>query len=104
MVTEILTAVGIPFKESHFLVPPDGTYAVWLDNVTNRGADDVILIREHSYTIEVYSAKIDPVSEASLESALDSRAIAYDKSEHIWIQSENLFETVYTFDHIEKRR
>lgn len=104
MVEEILTTAGIPNKETRFIYPPSETYAVWLDYVTRRGADNALLIAEHSITIEVYAKKIDKVAESNIEAVFAARAIPYEKSEHIWIESEQLFEVVYTFDYIEKRR
>ena len=106
MVKKILTGAGFvegeTFTETQFLSPPDTTYAVYLDSFTRRGADGVNLIKEHTYTIELYSEFGDPGAEARIEAMLDSFAIEYDKDERIWIQSEQLYETVYQFTIIEK--
>ena len=59
MVKEILTGAGFvegkTFKETRFLTPPKSTYAVYIDSYTRRGGDGVNLIKEHTYTIELYS-------------------------------------------------
>ena len=106
MVKKILTEAGFvegeTFIETQFLSPPDTTYAVFMDSFTRRGADGLNLLKEHSYTIELYSDFGDPEAEARIEAVLDRYGIEFDKADRIWIQSEQLYETVYTFDVITK--
>ena len=106
MVKTILTGAGFvegeTFKETRFLKPPQATYAVYIDSFTRRGADGVNLIKEHNYTIELYSYKADPTAEAKIENMFDTLGIEYDKSERYWLDTEQLYEVVFTFDFIEK--
>lgn len=106
MVKDILTEAGFvegeTFEETQFISPPDTTYAVYHDSFTRRGADRLNLIKEHDYTIELYSEFPDPEAEARIEEILDYYGIEYDKDDRIWIQSEQMYETVYTFNTIEK--
>ena len=106
MVKEILTGAGFvenkTFKETRFLKPPKTTYAVFMDSFTSRGADNLNLIKEHDYTIEVYSDKADPDAEGRIETTLDELGIEYDKDPRYWIQEEQLYQVVYTFNYIEK--
>ena len=106
MVKEILTLAGFvegkTFKETRFLKPPQSTYAVYFDSYERRGADSLNLIKEHDYTIELYSYKADPEAEASIESVLDTLGIAYDKASRYWIQEEQLYQVVYSFNYVEK--
>lgn len=106
MVKSILTAAGFvegqTFKETRFLKPPTTTYAVYMGSYASRGADGVNLVKEHSYTIELYSYKADPTAERKIEEVLDSSGIEYDKSERYWLDSEQLYQVVFNFDHIEK--
>lgn len=106
MVKDILTEAGFvegeTFEETQFINPPDTTYAVFMDSFTRRGADKVNLLKEHSITIEIYSEFPDPEAEARLEAVLDYYGIEYDKADRIWIQSEQLYVTEYTFDFITK--
>ena len=106
MVKEILTAAGFvenkTFKETRFVTPPKTTYAVYLDSFTRRGADGKNLIKEHTYTIEVYSYKPDPTAESNIENVFDELALEYDKQDRYWIQGEQLYQVVYTFSYIEK--
>ena len=106
MVKEILTGAGFTegktFKETRFIKPPNTTYAVYLDSFTSRGADNLNLMKEHDYTIELYSCKSDATAESKIENELDKRGIEYDKAERYWIQEEQLYQVIYTFNFIEK--
>lgn len=106
MVKQILTGAGFvegkTFKETRFLRPPKTTYAVYEDSFTRRGADNLNLIKEHDYTIELYSYTQDPEAEARLEKIFDNLGIEYEKSPRYWIESEQLYQVVFTFNFIEK--
>lgn len=106
MVRKILTESGFienkTFKETRFLTPPTSTYAIYLDAFIRRGADNLNLIKAHIYTIELYSYAPDADAESRLESTLDKYGIEYEKEERYWIQSEQLYQVVYTFNFIEK--
>ena len=106
MVKRILTAAGFvegkTFRETRFLKPPKSTYAIYMDSFTRRGADGLNLIKDHDYTIELYSYAPDPEAEAKIESIFDELGIEYDKADRYWIQEEQLYQVVYTFRFIEK--
>ena len=106
MVKKILTEAGFvegeTFEETQFISPPQSTYAVFMDSFTRRGADRLNLIKDHSYTIELYSEFPDPEAEARIEAILDKYAIEYEKDDRYWIQSEQRYQTVYRFNFVEK--
>lgn len=106
MVKEILTNAGFiegkTFKETRFITPPKTTYAIYLDAYTRRGADGLNLVKDHDYTIELYSYKPDPDAESKIEASLDELGLAYDKDDRYWIHEEQLYQTIYTFNIIEK--
>lgn len=106
MVKDVLTGAGFvegkTFKETRFLKPPRDTYAVYMDSFTRRGADGLNLIKEHGCTIELYSYNPDPVAESKIEESLDNFGLEYDKADRYWIQEEQLYQVVYTFNFIEK--
>ena len=106
MVKQILTGAGFvedkTFKETRFISPPKTTYAVFMDSFIRRGADSLNLIKEHTYTIELYSYSSDPEAEARIEATLDSYGIEFSKEDRYWIDEEQLYQVVYTFDFIEK--
>lgn len=106
MVKRVLTGAGFvegkTFKETRFLKPPKTTYAVYMDSFTRRGADGLNLIKDHDYTIELYSYTPDPEAEARIEEILDELGLEYDKDDRYWIQEEQLYQVVYTFGFIQK--
>jgi len=106
MVKQILTAAGFiegeTFKETRFLRPPKKTYAVYHDSVNRRGADNLNCITEHNITIELYSQAPDPINESKIEAAIDQVGRPFNKDERFWIESEQLYQTIYTFNYIFK--
>ena len=106
MVKQVLTAAGFvegrTFKETRFLKPPKTTYAVFMDSYERRGADSLNLLKEHDYTIELYSYTPDPEAEKRIEDALDSLALEFVKDNRYWIQEEQLYQVIYSFSYIEK--
>ena len=106
MVKQILTGAGFvegkTFKETRFLKPPKTTYAVYMDSFMRRGADGLNLIKEHNYTIELYSYAPDPEAENKIENYFDLLGLEYSKDDRYWIQEEQLYQVVYTFNFMEK--
>ena len=107
MVKKVLTGAGFvegkTFKETRFITPPKkSTYAVYMDSFTGRGADGLNLIKDHDYTIELYSYAPDPEAEKKLEKSFDNLGLEYTKNDRIWLQEEQLYEVVYNFSSIEK--
>lgn len=106
MVKQVLTAAGFvegkTFRETRFLKPPKTTYAVYMDSFIRRGADGLNLIKNHDYTIELYSYTPDSVAEGNIESSLDALGFEYDKQDRYWMQNEQLYQVIYTFTFIEK--
>lgn len=102
MVNEILTATGLPYKESRFLTPPKTTYAIYNDSVDRRGGDNINLISQHDISIELYEYAPDPDAEKAIEDQLDLRGIEYSKESRFWIQAEQLYQVVYDFNYIQK--
>jgi hypothetical protein len=106
MVKRVLTEAGFvegkTFRETRFLKPPKSTYAVYLDSFYSRGADGFNLIKDHSYTVELYSYAPDPEAEVKIEKALDDLGLAYEKEPRTWLNEEQLYQTIYFFNYIEK--
>ena len=44
----------------------------------------------------------EKMKRARIEKSLDDLGIEYEKTERLWIQEEQLYEVVYTFNSIEK--
>lgn len=105
MAANILTAAGIPNRRHRFIKPPQGTHAVWMDDITTDGADNVAPgIFHHDVTIELYEPKPDDAAVASLEAQLDAAGLHWSKQDRYWIASEQMYQTVYEYSYTEKRR
>ena len=102
MEDKILKPTGIPYKESRFLKAPKTTYAVYMDSINRRGADNINLLTQHDVTIELYEYEKDPESEALIESQFDALGIEFDKQSRYWISEEQLYQVVYEFSYTEK--
>lgn len=107
MVDEILTGAGFvegeTYKETRFLTPPrDKTYAVYHDSVTGRGADDINMIEDHAPSIELYEYYPDKDAEVRLENEFNKRGIEYTKEPRYWLETEQLYQTVYDFNYTKK--
>ena len=105
MVNEILAAAGIQQRGSRFAKPPAGTYAVWFDDLDTDGPDGMPpCIFTNSVSIELYEPKKDPAAVQALEREMSARGLHWTKQDRVWIKAEQLYQTVYEFTHIEKRR
>ena len=103
MVEKILNAAGIKFAEGSFRQAPKTTYAVYLDDVEVRGADDINLLEEHSVTIELYEYLKDKETENRIEQAFDDFGMPYEKQSRTWLQVEQLYQVIYEFDYTAKK-
>lgn len=107
MVNKILTDAKFvkdeTYRETMFRDSPSETYAVFNDSRDVRGSDDLNMIVDHDVTIELYEYTPDPEAEARIESAFDAHSIAYNKQSRYWIQSEQLYQTIYEFNYVEKK-
>ena len=104
MVNEILTAAGLKYRRTRFPSPPAGTYAVYMDDVTTDGPDGKARIFTHSITVEVYEPKPDDGAETALEAAITAAGLQWTKQDRYWLDTEQLYQVVYEFEYIEKRR
>lgn len=104
MIDIILTAAGIPHRETRFPKPPQGTYAVYMDDVTTDGADGLNLQLIHEYTVELYEPRPDDTVERAIEDAIDAAGLRWTKQARYWIQEEQRYQVIYEFTYIEKRR
>ena len=105
MVSEIMAAAGIKERGSRFLKPPAETYAVWSDDITAEAPDLApARVFTHDVTVELYEYKKDEAAVNALEAELTNRGLEWTKQDRAWIQSEQMYQTVYEFTYTEKRR
>ena len=99
-IVSMLAETGIPFAYDHFAEgespnPPFICYL--LPKSDNFAADGSVYLRIDVVHIELYTDRKSPATERRLEVVLDAHGIFYNKSE-VWIDSEKLYEAVYTFE------
>lgn len=97
---EMLQKTGIPFAYDHFAEgespkPPFICYL--LPGSNNFAADGKVYFKINQVRIELYTDCKDLAVERKVEMVMDESGIFYNKSE-VWIQSEKLYEVLYSFE------
>ena len=105
MVETILATAGVKHRQNRFARPPAETYAVWMDDIETDGPDGMPpCIFTHNVTIELYEYKPDAEAEAAIEAAIGAAGLTWTKQDRYWLETEQLYQTIYDFSYIEKRR
>ena len=97
---EILAEIGIPFAYDHFAEgeSPELPFICYLLPGTNNfAADGIAYFKINEVNIELYTDIKDLEAEQRVEAVLDRYGIFYAKSE-VWIESERLYEVLYSFE------
>lgn len=96
-ITALLRPTGLPVAYRCFKGPVQLPYLVWMETRTaNFFADGTVYSRIRHVIVELYTAEKEPDTEASVERALAS--FAWEKTEEIWLESEQCFENLYEFE------
>ena len=99
-ITAILEEIGLPFAYDHFAEgeSPDPPFICYLiPNSDNFSADGRVYYKINEIHIELYTDCKNLSAEQKVEAVLDEHGIFYEKTE-VWIESENLYEVLYTFE------
>ena len=81
---------------------PTPPYVCWLlDSTDNAYGDNKVLTVIGRYDFELYADQRNMALERSIEAAFDAAGIAWAKS-GAYVESEDLVETIYSMDLIEK--
>lgn len=104
MVRDILAAAGISHRRGRFTAPKPATYAVYTDDVTTDGPDNMPLVLQHDVTVELYEDRPDDAAEAALEAAISAAGLQWTKQDRYWLQTEQMYQLIYEFTYYEKRR
>ena len=97
---QILSETQIPFAYHHFAEgeSPEPPFICYLlPESNNFSADGKVYYKINEVHIELYTDLKDLAVEQQLEDVLDEHGIFYNKSE-TWIESEKLYEVLYTFE------
>ena len=96
----MLNEIGVPFAYDHFAEgeAPDPPFICYLlPGSDNFAADGQVYYKINEVHIELYSDSKDSALENRVEDVFDKNEIFYNKSE-VWIESEKLYEILYTFE------
>lgn len=96
----MLNEMGIPFAYDHFAEgeSPEPPFICYLlPQSDNFSADGKVYYKLSGVHIELYTDIKDLSVEQKVEAVLDTHGIFYEKSE-VWIESEKLYEVLYTFE------
>ena len=96
----ILSEIGLPYAYDHFCEgeSPDPPFLCYLmPSSDNFSADGKVYFKIENVNLELYTDKKGLSCEAAVEAILDAHEIFYNKTE-VWIESEKLYEVLYTFD------
>ena len=96
----MMAEISFPSAYDHFAEgeapePPFITFL--LPGSHNFSADGKVYDRITEVHIELYTDVKDPEAEGQLEAVLDQHGIFYNKTE-VWIDSEKLYEVLYSFE------
>ena len=97
---EMLEEASLPLAYDHFAEgeSPDPPFICFLfPYADNFAADGRVYLKVDVVHVELYTDRKDPKTEARLEKVLDRHGVFYDKSE-VWIESEKLYEVLYSFE------
>ena len=97
---QLMEEIGLPFAYDHFAEgeSPDPPFITFLlPGSDNFAADGKVYLKINEVHIELYTDEKNPETEALVEAILDAHEIFYDKSE-VWIESEKLYEVLYSFE------
>ena len=96
----VLDSIGIPYAYDHFAEgeSPEPPFLCYLlPGSSNFSADGKVYHRVSEVRLELYTDYKDLASEQKVEDALDAAGLFYNKTE-TWIDSEKLYEVLYSFD------
>ena len=96
----MISELGIPFAYDHFAEgeSPEPPFLCYLlPGSDNFAADGRVYHRISQVHIELYTDSKDPAVEEKVTAVLDRHGIFYDQTE-TWIESEKLYEVLFSFE------
>lgn len=93
---QTLQSTNLPCAYSHFKKKQSPPYIVYIGNGQDTmDADNTHYWKENKYQVEYYFTTKNESNEAVIENALLDNGYLYDKSEDIYIESEDVFVIYY---------
>lgn len=96
VLNEILNEIDLPSAYGRFLEPTEPPFVVYMGSGQETfEADDTIYHAQNRHRIEYYFAIKDEDAEADIEAAILKHGRQYEKSEDVYIDSEDIFVIYY---------
>jgi len=98
---KIIKEMGLPFAYDHFAEgeSPDPPFICYLlPGSDNFAADGRVYYKVNEVRIELYTDRKDLLVEEQVTAVLDEHGIFYNQTE-VWIESEKLYEVVFSFEY-----
>lgn len=93
---QTLQSTNLPCAYSHFKKKQSPPYIVYIGNGQDTmDADNTHYWKENKYQVEYYFTTKNESNEAVIENALLDNGYLYDKSEDVYIESEDVFVIYY---------
>lgn len=93
---EILESTGLPCSYSHFRKDQAPPYIVYIgDGQDQFDADNTHFWHDNRYQVEYYFTKKNEEAESEIENKLLENSYLYEKSEDVYIESEDVFVIYY---------
>ena len=93
---EVLQSTKLPCAYSHFKRKQSPPFLVYIGTgQDDLAADNAYYHKNNRYRVEYYFTVKDEKAEASIESALEAAGYLYEKSEDVYIESEDVFVIYY---------
>ena len=99
-VMAVMEEIGLPYAYHHFAEgeSPEPPFLCYLlPGSDNFSADGKVYHKISEVRLELYTDYKDLASEQKVEDTLDAAGLFYNKTE-TWIDSEKLYEVLYSFD------
>ena len=96
----VLTETELPIAYDHFAEgeSPNPPFICFLyPSSDNFSADGQVYVKISEIHVELYTDEKNPQTEEKLEAVFDRYGIFYEKTE-VWIESETLYEVLYSFE------
>jgi len=97
----LLQPLSIPIAEESFYTAPLVPFLLFMESRTVRGTDNLNKITDRAITLELYTNKISPTVEKSIDDLLNAIPVEFSR-DRLWIASEKMYETIYSFSFTEK--
>lgn len=92
-----LEQVGVPVAYNHFKSPQELPFICYLETGTNNlNGDNKVFHKILTVDIELYTEDKDEALEMKIETVLDEQALPWEHGGAIFIEDENMYQTVYS--------